>query len=434
MGREGFERNLARTYGAQALSGIAKALLPIVVARQLGPTDFGEFSVAVAAAMTAFSLGNLGMSPAMTVGVAGGGEADRPSASDALSLSLLLGGCVLVAAMAVVALVPSTTSSATRETVLVALLALPGLLVLEAVTGLLLGSRRYRAFNTFSMINQGGRLLAVALAAWMIGTALGVVAAWTSMIFGLAVAGAVLVDWSSGIRVANFRPLLRFGVLTHLSNLAMFLNYRLDLLLIAAILDAREAGIYAAGVVIAEALWFFSQPPSLLLLPEIASLHDPRERRELTDTVSRIVFWPTVLLAGLLALAADPVLRIVYSTEYTAAASSMRILLVGVVALSLARVFANHVAALGKPGLNIWGSAPAVLVNVALNLWLIPRYGIEGAAIASTISYTLTLVVQIGIYAGVERQTGRLTIAGFARLRRSDVDMVVDALRRRRER
>jgi len=69
------------------------------------------------------------------------------------------------------------------------------------------------------------------------------------------------------------------------------------------------------------------------------------------------------------------------------------VLLPGVVAISISKVLAGYLSGLGRNGLTSTVSVSAFVLNVVLNLFLIPRAGIVGAATASLISYTFSSVV-----------------------------------------
>ena len=66
-----------------------------------------------------------------------------------------------------------------------------------------------------------------------------------------------------------------------------------------------------------------------------------------------------------------------------------------------------------------------LVVNVAINLWLIPRYGIDGAAVASSVSYLLTALLTLIVF---HRLSGRGWIETLV-IRRSDLVALLGALR-----
>ena len=69
---------------------------------------------------------------------------------------------------------------------------------------------------------------------------------------------------------------------------------------------------------------------------------------------------------------------------------------------------------------SLYAVAPAVLLNVGLNFWLIPLYSINGAAIASTISYIVAVIIYVFIYAKVVE----IPVSSLFLYRKSDFDFI----------
>jgi len=69
--------------------------------------------------------------------------------------------------------------------------------------------------------------------------------------------------------------------------------------------------------------------------------------------------------------------------------------------MSVWAVLANDISGRGRPMLNTYIGGMSLVVNVLLNILWIPMYGINGAALASTVSYGVTLVVQLFVYCRV---------------------------------
>lgn len=55
---------------------------------------------------------------------------------------------------------------------------------------------------------------------------------------------------------------------------------------------------------------------------------------------------------------------------------------------------------MGRPELNFYASFSVLMLNLGLNFYLIPKFGITGAAIATTISFVVNLVVRLIIFGG----------------------------------
>ncbi|MCZ7637786.1 MAG: polysaccharide biosynthesis C-terminal domain-containing protein [Verrucomicrobia bacterium] len=74
----------------------------------------------------------------------------------------------------------------------------------------------------------------------------------------------------------------------------------------------------------------------------------------------------------------------------------------------------------GRPNVSLWITVPALLVNVGLNLYLLPRYGARGASVASSISYALAGAGLMGLYS---RVTG-VRLTELWRYQSSDFDFI----------
>jgi O-antigen/teichoic acid export membrane protein len=90
-----------------------------------------------------------------------------------------------------------------------------------------------------------------------------------------------------------------------------------------------------------------------------------------------------------------PLLRFVYGEKFLGSIAPLRILLLGIVVFSVQKVLANYFIGQGRAKWFLRATLLSMAVNVGLNLWLIPLpgWGIKGAALASTISYTLSTLI-----------------------------------------
>ena len=92
-----------------------------------------------------------------------------------------------------------------------------------------------------------------------------------------------------------------------------------------------------------------------------------------------------------------------YGEPFRPSVAALLWLLPGIVIFSVANVLAAYMAGIGKPRLNLLVSGVSLFVTLTLDIILIPRFNIVGAAIASTISYTLTAFLLIVFFV---RETG----------------------------
>jgi O-antigen/teichoic acid export membrane protein len=135
------------------------------------------------------------------------------------------------------------------------------------------------------------------------------------------------------------------------------------------------------------------------MLPRIAAMDDAEaQRKQLTPLIARHVLWFNLIAGGLVALLASPVILFLYSAEFGSAAGALRILLPGVILMSISKILANDIAGRGHPEVNSRQSTVAFIINLVANLLLIPRMGINGAALATAISYSSLMLLNLFVY------------------------------------
>jgi O-antigen/teichoic acid export membrane protein len=185
-------------------------------------------------------------------------------------------------------------------------------------------------------------------------------------------------------------PLLRrmigYGIKFHISILAGAIIIRADLLVVNHFRGATEAGVYSVASQFALLLMLLPGVIATLLFPRVTSEQDARG--ETTCQVSRY----TTLIMFLCCLAAVPfslALPLIYGRAFSDATRLLLILLPGVYLMGLESVLVQHFNALGLPrAIPLYWIATLVL-NLVLVFALVPRYGAQGAAIASSISYAM---------------------------------------------
>jgi len=188
------------------------------------------------------------------------------------------------------------------------------------------------------------------------------------------------------VRMAAFRESAKYSAKSYLGNLAGYLNYRLDIILVGYLAGAEAVGVYSIAVTFAELMWYVPNALATSILSKTMAL-EGSEGPELAARTSRI----TSLLMTLVCLAAailiSPVVHVFYGPGFALAVHPFLILLPGVWLVGISKIASGHLAAHGHlfPGI----SALSATLNLTANLLLIPSMGARGAALASMLSYTL---------------------------------------------
>ncbi len=186
-----------------------------------------------------------------------------------------------------------------------------------------------------------------------------------------------------------FRQSLRFGLVLHLGLVMLFLQLRVDIFLIERLAGLAALGLYSLAVLVAESIWMVTDAVAVACLPHQveASTHDAGR---LTLLACRFNILLALLGALGLGLVSYPVVRITYGTPFLPAIPALLALLPGVACYSVQRVCGAYLLRLNHPFRISAILCGAVFLNVGLNLMWIPRWGIVGAALASSASYALS--------------------------------------------
>jgi O-antigen/teichoic acid export membrane protein len=211
--------------------------------------------------------------------------------------------------------------------------------------------------------------------------------------------GAFLPKWNPSV----MRSTLSFGLKGHIGNVLQFFNYRLDMFIVNYFLGPADVGIYTISVALAELLWHFPNAVGFVIFPKAASTK-PEVMNKFTPRVFRITFALTTLGGLVLIFLGKPVIAFVYSSPFLPAYAPMVALLPGVVLLGGAKVLTNEIAGRGYPHYNSINSGLALVLTVVLDFILIPRYGVLGAALASSIAYAMIFCVAVGFYLAVSQK------------------------------
>jgi O-antigen/teichoic acid export membrane protein len=193
---------------------------------------------------------------------------------------------------------------------------------------------------------------------------------------------------------------LAIGLRGQVGNVLQFLNLRLDLLLVPALLNLASAGVYLVAVRISEVITQVSSSSAAFLFPHVAA-QEERDATETTERAARMTLL-VVVLGGLpLALLAEPILSAAFGAEFASGALTVRIMLLAMIPLSIVRLLAGDLKGRGRPGLVSLAALLALVATVVLDLLLIPWLGIDGAALASLLTYTVSAAVLLRAYRGL---------------------------------
>jgi O-antigen/teichoic acid export membrane protein len=398
------------------LLGVAAGFaISIIGARALGDAGFGAAGVAITIGTVAALVGNGGVNIAI-IYLAGRHPAG-PAAVIGATATIAVAGAALAFAMPLLAglLLGDTLKLGGREALFVAAGALGAAIIgYEYGGALLLAISRQRTFAGIELVRWGVALaftvLLLAIAptdlALVLAGAIGyLAAALTALAVTHRLTGAVRPGWHPEL----IRASLALGLRGQVGNVLQFMNLRLDLLLIAALLPLSAAGVYLVAVRASEVLMHVSSSAGSLIFPAVAGHPDPTSAT-LTQRTVRVSLLLVAAAALVLILVADPLLAIAFGPPYAPASASLRILAVAMLPLSLSRILAGDLKGRGRLGIVSVATLAALAWTLGLDLLLIPVLGIEGAAVASLAAYAVSATILLAAFRAVTGTSLRLLL------------------------
>jgi len=244
-------------------------------------------------------------------------------------------------------------------------------------------------------------LLAIPLAVWI-----GVDGALLAYAIAYGAAGVVLVvilnkyinlkyicDLSKEKLPTN--KLLGYNLMSMILILFIYSLYHIDIILIQYFLDNESTGYYRAALTVAEFMWFVPLALQTVLLHSTSELWSKNKMDEITNLTSNAVqfalFLTIIMGVGVIVLA-RPFINIYFGPEFATAIVPLYILIPGTIGFAIARPILAVSQSSGQLRLLILVTGIASVINILLNIALVPRYNIIGAAVATSIGYASMLL------------------------------------------
>lgn len=315
--------------------------------------------------------------------------------------------------------------------VLLSLLPIPFSLFVTYNSGIFLGKNNIAAFNKVNWIPA---ILTLILTIVLV------------MTFKWNVAGALMATIGGPLFMAFFmlfrndflkafrlkfnfdiiKSMLSLGLIYAFSLLVINLNYKVDYIILDHLSDSYELGVYAKGAAITQYLW---QVPMLLSTIVFARSAVSKKDRDFSLKVAQLLRISFVLIGFaslILFLFSSFIIITLYGEAFRDSILVLKLLLPGVLILTVFKVMNMDLAGKGKPWIAVKAMAPSLIINIVLNFILIPKYGAAGSAVSSTISYSIAGILFLYYYS---TEVG-ISIKEIVKFRKSDFHPIVNIANR----
>lgn len=189
--------------------------------------------------------------------------------------------------------------------------------------------------------------------------------------------------WRFQMNVA--RDLLKDSWPLILSSISISIGMRIDQVMLKNLIDESSVGYYAVGVKLAEVFTFIPMILCQSIYPKIIEMDFEKEKQKLINII-RYMFIGLLFFAFMVNLFSSFTLSITYGEEFYRSEIVLDILIYSIPVTFLNIITTNILLKLNKRFSILSRQVLLAVVNIVLNIFLIPRYGITGAALATVLA------------------------------------------------
>lgn len=372
----------------------------VIIARYTTPSEYGAYNIGLSLLYIFVFLSCLGLQGGVARCIAyfmGKGETEKVNGVvySSLQLSITAGLFLLAVVFSFSGILTGIFHLEQPFVIKLFAIAIPFLVMVEILSSIFIGfgkvdKRVYFRDILMSLLKVSGITIAIILGLGFIGI---IYAYLLSIVVTAALFSAYAVK-SLSINKLKETALIRkrlfcFSIPLLITFLSSALVMRADTLMLGYFKTSEIVGLYNTASPIAQLLPIFLTSMGFIYVPISSQLYSKNLVGEMRRNYAVLTKW--VLIATLpfffmIFLFPEAVLNIIFGSSYEQAGDALRILLIGALVQVLTGPNALTLVVTGKTKLNMVDDLIGVILNLSLNLFLIPIMGIIGAATASSIT------------------------------------------------
>jgi len=390
----------------------------ILIAR-IGPEEFGLFSTGIALIGILSAVALLGLDEGILRYIAYYRKKDAPAKMKGTYWSIITITSIFSIILGVLLFIFAGYISVTyfhNENLTIILQVLAFAVPLEVIRSVLLNT--IKAFEVIKYEVYVKQLLEnvlrVGITGLLIYLGLSVVGASLAYVLAL-VGGTIAAYYFLEKKVYSFikskikseykiKDLMNYSLPLLFSNFFVMIFIWTDTLMLGILRNASEVGIYNVSMTLSKLLYMFPYAVSVLFIPIITGLFVQRAKGEVKEVYQRSTKWILIvntLFFGFMVIFSKEIIRILFGIEYVSGWMVLIILASGFILMYLMGNASYMLRVIKKTKLFFFNYFIATVINIILNYIFILKYGIIGAALATSISSVFVgslMMVEVYIY------------------------------------
>ena len=375
------------------LSGSA---IHFALPRKMSGEDFGLYQVVISIVSVINAVVVTGTSQAVSKYISQDESRADSVKAKALKMQLAVGGALSLGFFLMAPVIANYLNDPRLKTPLrLAALITLSYAFYSVFTGYFNGQRKFSTQAaldaTYSTLKLGFIIVLVWLGFGVVGGVAG---------FALAAAAVLGISFLAarhGDRTGEVRTKDLFAFQFYLLAFTLVLNLlqKVDLILVKALTSpnadsaSANAGYYGAAVNVANITYQVIIAVTFVVFPLVSQATFAKDRELTRAYISNTVRYTLMimaLLAALFSANANGVLRVIYPVQYQTGSGALRWVAFGMLAFGMIYVMTTIISASGRPAVSLIIGAATLVASAGLNFLLIPRFGLAGAGLATTLA------------------------------------------------
>jgi len=391
-----------------ATASFAHLLLRIVLGRELGPSGLGLYTLVFTIYMFGMQFAAFGIGAALTKYIAQ--YHDDQTKIQKFVTSGVVGSLFSGSVIGILLYLFSGTISIQFFHVpemtgflRITAFCFPFIALQKAVIGALNGLRKMKLFAVINIVqNVAVLMITVILVLWLEMGVSGAILGFILPTISIGLISLVVVKdyFTTSLELMNtiLKEISWFGFYVVLSNSIGMVNTQIDSLLIGRFMSEIEVGYYAVAIMFMQGIGLLPQAIQRVTTPTIATYYGKKEFEKIRSLIKITVikiFVITLCMSAFLAISGKFLIAIIFTEEFLPSYTPMLILLVGYTIYSAFVSIGACFASVGKVQIAFRINLLCAILNILLNIILIPKFGLVGAASATSISLIFTMAINL---------------------------------------
>jgi O-antigen/teichoic acid export membrane protein len=200
------------------------------------------------------------------------------------------------------------------------------------------------------------------------------------------------------------KSILKYGLVIQSTNIVQLLNYRLSYLLLNTFSGSAALGVFSTAVSLGESAWLFSKSLTNIQFPKIIHSTDSQYKIELTINYAKASLIGTAILLLPLLFIPATLYTSIFGVEFESLKTTIYLLAPGLITIGFSTLISHYFSGIQKNNINLFASSLGLIITLIAGYLLVPGLGLNGACIATTVSYLLTGIFLISVFLKITNQ------------------------------